>query len=496
VRKFLFLSLVLFSACTESPKPNGEELSKIYCSSCHQYPKPELLDKATWKDYILPRMGYMYGIYDSDSTRESLFENNEGGELVKARGVFPENRRLDEKTWKAIRDYYLNNSPESLEQKTRQELKMDLLTNFKLCKPELVLRPPAVTMVKLIGDKILVGDANKGALFLINQELQTINAAMVKEGAVHVEMVEEDYWLTVMGSFSPGDDPKGMILKLDVNGKKPAEIPVKDLQRPVHSSYEDLNQDGMVDIVVCEFGKWTGALSLWLSNPKGGYDRMNLSSESGAIKAYIRDMNRDGKKDVVALFGQGNEGIRVYFNEGEKYREEYLLRFPPSYGSSFFNFQDVDQDGDDDIVYCAGDNADYLPILKPYHGIYLFENNEGNFTQKEFITMDGAYAAYYSDFDSDNDQDVVAISFFPDYVNSPERSFVLFEREEGSFIERSFEGVLDSRWIVMDVADIENDGDQDIILGGLTFETVPDVGLLDRWVEKGLPFVVLENQSR
>jgi len=55
---------------------------------------------------------------------------------------------------------------------------------------------------------------------------------------------------------------------------------------------------------------------------------------------------------------------------------------------------------------------------------------------------------------------------------------------------------LDSRWIVMDVADIENDGDQDIILGGLTFETVPDVGLLDRWVEKGLPFVVLENQSR
>lgn len=91
----------------------------------------------------------MYGIYDSDSTRESLFENNEGGELVKARGVFPENRRLDERTWKAIRDYYLNNSPESLEQKTRQELKMDLLTNFKLCKPELVLRPPAVTMVKL-----------------------------------------------------------------------------------------------------------------------------------------------------------------------------------------------------------------------------------------------------------------------------------------------------------------------------------------------------------
>jgi hypothetical protein len=42
---------------------NGKELSELYCVACHQYPKPALLDRETWKEYMLPRMGYMYGIY-------------------------------------------------------------------------------------------------------------------------------------------------------------------------------------------------------------------------------------------------------------------------------------------------------------------------------------------------------------------------------------------------------------------------------------------------
>ncbi|NJL75451.1 MAG: cytochrome c [Saprospiraceae bacterium] len=62
-----FFFLLMF-ACTSEPSQNtdkvvvGEQLAKVHCASCHQYPTPEFLDKKTWKNYILPRMGYMMGI--------------------------------------------------------------------------------------------------------------------------------------------------------------------------------------------------------------------------------------------------------------------------------------------------------------------------------------------------------------------------------------------------------------------------------------------------
>ncbi len=46
----------------------------------------------------------------------------------------------------------------------------------------------------------------------------------------------------------------------------------------------------------------------------------------------------------------------------------------------------------------------------------------------------------------------------------------------------------------MDASDIDNDGDQDILLGSLAFEVVPKTPYLLQWVADGIPFIVLENQ--
>jgi hypothetical protein len=45
----------------------------------------------------------------------------------------------------------------------------------------------------------------------------------------------------------------------------------------------------------------------------------------------------------------------------------------------------------------------------------------------------------------------------------------------------------------MDVGDFEGDGDKDIVIGSLAFETIPDVGLVAKWVKDGVPFVLLKN---
>jgi hypothetical protein len=50
--------------------------------------------------------------------------------------------------------------------------------------------------------------------------------------------------------------------------------------------------------------------------------------------------------------------------------------------------------------------------------------------------------------------------------------------------------------MVMDMGDLEGDGDIDLLLGPLTFEVVPDRGETARWVKNAIPFVVLENKKR
>ncbi len=253
-----------------------------------------------------------------------------------------------------------------------------------------------------------------------------------------------------------------------------------------------------MDVVTCEFAKWTGKLSWWKNLGNGNFERTILRNKPGAVKAYIKDWNNDGKNDIIALFGQGDEGIFIYYNQGDgKFSEEAVLHFPPSYGSTFFNLYDFNNDGFDDIIYTAGDNADFPPILKHYHGIYIYLNDgQNHFTQDKFLQLNGAYGAIPADYDGDGDIDIAAISFFPDYQNQPDESFVYYENDgTGNYTLSTIDNPTMGRWIVMDAGDYDGDGDKDIILGSLAFEVIPDNGLVEKWVKDGIPFILLENTT-
>ncbi len=301
-----------------------------------------------------------------------------------------------------------------------------------------------------------------------------------------------------MGSFSPTDAPTGFLLYLPKKEGAAPVVLIDQLQRPVHTSFADFDENGLDDFVICEFAKWTGNLSWWQNKGKGRFERRLLTEQTGAIKTAVRDFNEDGRTDILALFGQGNEGFFVYLNQGNgQFQERQILQFPASYGSSYFELTDFNGDGNEDIIYTNGDNADYPPILKPYHGIRVFLN-EGNLHFKEslFIPLPGAYAAMPRDYDKDGDLDFAAISFFPDFEETPAKSFAYFENTGNlTFKAYTFPEVNNGRWLVMDAGDMDQDGDTDLILGALTFETVPDVGLVDRWTSLGLPFVILRNQT-
>jgi hypothetical protein len=497
----IVLLIATLFACTTNRSDEGRQLANTYCGSCHMVPNPDLLDKHSWAQYMLPRMGVFLGVIEHDSLRHVLTANETERTIAESSGVFPTSPILSSEEWQAIKDYYISNAPDKPTSPERKEITSDL-TQFEVVVPPFKLSPPSVTFLRfnVHTGGIFLGDANKQMFATLSPDFQLTNAANVREGAVWMEEQPDEFLVTVMGSFSPTDVAGGFIVSLPKTKGQPAYKVIDSLKRPVHSAVADLDMDGKADIVTCEFAKWTGMLAWHKNNGDGTFTKKILRNKPGAIQVFVRDLDKNGLSDIVALFGQGDEGIWAYYNKGNGiFSEQNLLHFPPSYGSSHFNLFDLNNDGHEDIVYTAGDNADFPPILKHYHGVYIFMNDGKNqFTQRTFFPLNGAYNAVPRDYDLDGDIDIAAISFFPDYANQPEESFV-YLRNEGNFkfSAQTISDPLLGRWIVMDVADYDRDGDEDIALGSLAFEVVGDKrNLVDKWVKNGIPFIVLRNNAK
>jgi len=167
------------------------------------------------------------------------------------------------------------------------------------------------------------------------------------------------------------------------------------------------------------------------------------------------------------------------------------------FGSSDFQMVDFDFDGDPDIVLANGDNSDQSQILKPYHGIRLY-TNDGDFQFREafFYPMYGVYKVIVHDFDDDADPDIFASSFHPDYEHGLQNSLVYLENNgDLDFAAFGFDLSSKGRWMVMDKGDLDQDGDQDIMVGSFALGpgAVPEK-VLKEWRTSSNHLLFLENK--
>jgi hypothetical protein len=315
---------------------------------------------------------------------------------------------------------------------------------------------------------------------------------------VDIEIHKQELVVCNIGIMNPNNGKYGSLRKigLDKNRKMKEDttLKIEQLARPVQLTSVDLNNDGKEDYLVCEFGHLTGSLA-WMEN-KGSsqYVRHVLRPFPGAIKAYVRDVNKDGLPDLWVLFSQGEEGIFLFTNKGNgEFDQKQVLRFEPIFGSSSFELDDFNKDGFPDILYTCGDNADYSVTLKPYHGVYIFINDGNNhFEQKYFFPMYGCFKAIARDFDGDGDLDIAAISFFADYIHHPEESFIYLDNKGGlDFQPYSVPHTSSGRWLTMDAGDIDGDGKTDLIIGNFSIAPASMKAAVD-W-KKGPLFIVLRN---
>ena len=488
LKNFLVYALVFFCSGACQRVESGESLAKRHCATCHQFPEPDLLDKATWRQEVFPEMAFRMGM---DISRLPGTNPHELHEILQA---LPPEPLVSDAQWESIRAFYLQRAPDSLQQPSaREHSALHQFLASTLTLP--VSGKNVVTMIRTDphSEKIYVG-MRDGNVYMLNHDLLPEDSLKIEAAPSDVLFSENASPLFLsMGLMDPNDQYRGALLSVTPDGKESIVL-IDSLKRPVDIERADLDQDGDEDLLISAFGNFTGAL-LAFEKTGGGYHKHVIHHFPGTRKTITADFNDDGLPDILALITQGDEQIALFTNRG-KFRFSYqvLLRFQPLYGSSYFELADFNGDGHPDILYANGDNADYSAILKPYHGLRIYLNDGRNhFKESWFHPMHGASMTKTEDFDKDGDLDIAAISFFPDFENHPEHGFIYFENNDGQFSAFHTPIAAASRWITIESTDIDSDGDADLLLGALAFPAAVPEDLFQRWGDKKTSLLVLKN---
>jgi hypothetical protein len=497
--------LIFLEACVSREREQemivakGKALASTYCQTCHLLPDPSMATKSIWVDHILPNMGPRLGIFQYNGLE---YPSSRKSALI-PKGFYPDSPIISKDEWQAILSYYGTVSPDSLDPQRRNKPISDSNSLFFPVMPSHHRPNPVSTMVAIdTGSReLFYDDGLLGKLFIYNAQLKLKDS--IQTSSLIVDMIKENdkIMLCDIGVINPNDGRSGKIWlweKKGKNGQRDSLRLIADsLRRPVQMISTDLNQDGKPDLLVCEFGNLLGEFAWFENLGDHQYTRHILREIPGAIHAIVQDFNHDGLPDIWVLFAQGNEEIVLFVNKGHGQFEAHdVLRFPAIFGSTSFELADFNGDGYVDILYTAGDNADYSQILKPYHGVYIFLNDgQQHFKLKYFYPIHGCFKAIARDFDGDGDLDIAAISFFADYQNQPQEGFVYLENKGAlSFEASSIPETKVGRWLTMDAGDLDGDGLTDIVLGNFSVGPIPIHPIQD-W-KKGPGFLLLKNAGK
>jgi FG-GAP-like repeat len=215
-----------------------------------------------------------------------------------------------------------------------------------------------------------------------------------------------------------------------------------------------------------------------------------MDQRPGGIHAVPVDLNGDGRLDIVGLLAQQFETVVAYINTGKAFTFDPRVIYTaphPNWGSSGIEVVDMDGDGDLDVVLTHGDTFDDQ-IIKPYHGVQWLENTgRFPFEARTLAELPGVFAAKPGDVDGDGDLDVVACAFIAGGSNLDESNMPalvwLEQVKPGEFARRTLARRA-PRHATLDLADVEGDGDIDIVVGNFTNDS-RDIPWVELWENRG-----------
>lgn len=484
---------LMLPACQPDTAKADETLAKAKCSTCHQYPSPSLLDKKTWQSSVLPEMALLMGLPDHLAQIRTLDSND--------RKQIPATPLLTEAEYEQIKAFFVQYSPDQLIIPNAAAGAKPLPDWFAMepIKLERQREIPHITSLCIdsSNNRVLAGDEQNHTLWAFGKDGKPQLRLSNQPAVSHLEPRPMGALVTYIGeSVKPVWASVGQAGELTLGPGAPNYNGLlTGLNRPAQVLQADLNGDGKPETISCEFGFSTGGLAVWSNDVRGKLTKTVLDPSTGAIRAIVMDWDKDGQLDILGQFAQGDERIVWFRNKGNgSFEPITLLRFPPVYGSSYFELADLNRDGQMDIVYTCGDNADLSQVLKPYHGVYIYQNQGSNrFRQVFFQPMSGAYQVLPRDFDGDGTLELAAIAFYADNRVKEPLTFTILRRENDTYVPYTLPINTLGRWLTMDAADLDGDGDVDIVLGN--HPASPSPGMHRKEWYDGPSLLILRNKN-
>ncbi len=437
-----------------------------FCGSCHAAPRPDSLPRAAWSSDV----GRGYRFY-AESGRHDLDPP-------------PINRLI---AW------YESGAPEAIPLPAPNtgvpsgpiRFRREVMLRASGRPPPGVshLRldvPPAADAVRLLVCDMMSGDVCR--LTIRGRAVEPVVVGAVRNPA-HVEPVDldgdgiRDYLIADLGSALPEDHDRGQVVL--ARGTADADRYVLEpllmgVGRVADARAADFDGDGDLDVVVAEFGLWTtGRLRYLEQTPSGGgplkFRARVLDGRHGASHVPLGDLDGDGDMDFVALISQEFETVVAFLNSGGGGFEmkEVWSAGHPGYGSSGIRLADLDGDGDLDVVLTNGDSFDSRSQSpKALHSVQWLEN-EGRFPfrRRHLAYTPGVMASDVGDLDGDGDLDIAVVTMTGRTLDAPCNTVIWFEQTRPREFRRHDLDVSKDQHAAVLLADVDADGDLDIVVG-------------------------------
>ncbi|MDG2414797.1 MAG: VCBS repeat-containing protein [Flavobacteriaceae bacterium] len=235
----------------------------------------------------------------------------------------------------------------------------------------------------------------------------------------------------------------------------------------------DLNGDEQPDFFFG--GAKDQASELWLSDGEKYSSSSKIEFEKDAMsedtKALFMDVDNDGDKDLyVGSSGKAyskfsfNLHDRIYINHGNgRFEKQNSILFSRPFATGALTAADFDNDGDIDIF--VGERYQVETYGKDGQGYILRNDGAGNFTEEapEVFSQIGMLTdAKHLDVNKDGYEDLIVVGEWM----SPK----VFINTQGTFIEAKESFGLSNEqglWATLEIADLNADGHQDLVLGNI-----------------------------
>lgn len=241
-----------------------------------------------------------------------------------------------------------------------------------------------------------------------------------------------------------------------------------------HVAKADVNKDGLEDIFIC--GARDQPAQLFLQQKDGSFlkdDQPGLAQDSSDedIDAVFFDADNDGDPDLYVVsggynFSPGDSALqdRLYLNTNGKFHKNEEALPKESLSGSCVRVADIDNDGDTDIF--AGSRVVPGRYPEAPASLLLINNGKGVFSnapaemQAPLDSLGMVTDAAWLDVDNDGRKDLIVCGEWT--------TLHVLLNKAGKFMEASnhyFPDSLSGWWNRLQLADMDGDGDMDLIAG-------------------------------